>query len=89
MEKNIQQAEKEISHYVAAKKDPLNKIGNYKKEDITVVYQYKLIQNLVKTNVSEGNNVTIQIGNERQSRDYKLVLMQETEEGKKVNRWKI
>lgn len=75
---------KEISHYVAAKKDPLNKIGNYKKEDITVVYQYKLIQNLVKTNVSEGNNVTIQIGNERQSRDYKLVLMQETEEGKKL-----
>ena len=75
---------KEISHYVAAKKDPLNKIGNYKKEDITVVYQYKLIQNLVKTNVSEGNNVTIQIGNERQSREYKLVLMQETEEGKKL-----
>ena len=24
---------KEISHYVAAKKDPLNKIGNYKKDD--------------------------------------------------------
>ena len=75
---------KEISHYTSSGEEPFNKIGNYKEEDIIVVYTYKPTEELIHTNTSENNTITIQVENEKQNRDYKLVLMQESEEGKKL-----
>lgn len=71
---------KEISHYTANGKEPMNKKGNYKKDDINVTYVYEKTENLINSE-SKDNEVKVQIANKRKNREYTLKIIQESDEG--------
>jgi len=75
---------KVIPHYTTSGKEPLNKIGNYKKEDITVKYIYKKTSEFINVNQDENNVVTLQVENIKTDKDYKLLLTQKSTEGKNL-----
>ena len=75
---------KSIEHYISNGDEPVNKIGNYKEDDITVIYVYKKASDVVNVE-TDGNNITLKVENVIQNREYKLLLEQESTEGDKLS----
>ena len=74
---------KQIGHYVSNGYDPMNRIGDYKSEDITVVYLYKFVDNAVSV-TDENNVITLNVQNVAAENEYKLILEQTNTEGTKL-----
>ena len=74
---------KQIGHYVSNGFDPMNRIGDYKSDDITVVYIYKFVDNAVSV-TEEDNVITLNVQNTIEENEYKLILEQTNTEGTKL-----
>ena len=49
---------KNIEHYISNGKEPVNKRGNYKEDDISVTFVYKRASDVVEVE-TEGNNISV------------------------------
>ena len=74
---------KQIGHYVSNGYDPMNRIGDYKSEDITVVYLYKFVDNAVSV-TEEDNVITLNVQNTLEENEYKLILEQKNTDGQNL-----
>lgn len=75
-----QTTRKDISHYRSNGSEPINKAGNFRKENITVTYVYELVSESIDVE-SQNNLITVKVENEYPSREYKLKLEQKSTEG--------
>ena len=71
---------KHKDHYISNGFEPLNKIGEYAEEDITVKYIYKHVVDAFSVE-QEDDIVTLKVQNLKQDIEYKLILEQKSEGG--------